>query len=1617
MSESRQVDEFAALERPRVTQTREPRRYRRPRAQQPPVAFQMLQCKHHAQSAALLLTGRTQEGKHVTVNVPDPEYTFYLQRAAPFGDRHGSAAAFLAALEDLLVGYCETGFTIPTKGGDPATNRETISVSRALWPRQGDRSRLRISGWAHASGVFRTMYGWTPPEARLDNLLAVYVRDPRLVRVYTQFIDSEEYLRAVGALPGGKHPAAIVRAFQGAAIEPEIRLRMQQKITLGGWVALTRYYTKPADLSPLYTDRYYVADGGLTALKPLPERTGTAPLRVVSYDIEADGRDGRFPAPCWNVPRLLDYLNSVRHVPKPQLNYARAELAKKAILLGMTRKESETAPFARLRDYVLGDVDDEVRAKNPAFKTLKAAGLSPRTFRSVTDLRQTFKREYPRTVGAWVPEDTDTDPAFLIVAVEWIYGKNRDLTFARQQALLFRHPQQATPYDRPPGHRFIPPEEIEARAGLDSKWLPDQYRTLPVRELDTEAGMILAFAELLHEWKPDIVSGWNTTGFDFPFLYERYEFLKQKGNFAEKRAIEAGSKLNFGLVRDGSSYAREETKSTNAGGDRSYLKVSTDYLSHLDGQVVWSNTSFGEREERGNKLDLVAESRLQYPGTTVPRRKLEVDVKKGGEYWRAGGRRLWIFIAYCAVDARLPVQLLLKRGKISMAVGLARLANVTLHAVYANGLQMKVVSMLAQEYYEHRGNRELLVEYGRRHFHWPDTWLRAEKAAGLHAPTARPADNDRGTKRPAEWDLPATAAKRARTDVGTDPPSGSDAEWPDEGGDEGPGGMKRPREPSESEEEDPARARKRARLHRLRHAMKRKRVANAIDASVLPFVYKNPRFQPVPKGMKGYEGAHVFEPTRGFHEDLIATADFASLYPFIIISHFLSYMTFLTSTTIEHYQIPRHHYTTVPLGEARRIFCGEATYDPATAAANEYTSPEIKVAHFYVDADNAFRNMLLRVYALRKKYKADMAQWKLYKLVLAKGADPAAARAAWLADADTLPGADSYIENGRVFARLERAVQDSDEAYAALHAEAWAAVDGDNVVDPVAAADNQASVANATQLACKFFINGAYGFTTASAKIAMVPLMEIGAAVTSYGRVCIRSSSYAGDHLTVPELLEAMDYRAREDLEQVLAEWLADRDGVPVPLAPPTNEEVVRERERVQKDHARLAGQALYTHGGDTDSIMLGYPAGHAGRDVPKVIKMATFVAAWIDQYMRDQMVLEQEKTSKKTAFFGRKNYFMDLFGDPKILYKGFEPVRRDTLPFVRITVVRSVECLLGRRLPPGSTLAAVPETHEERVREIVAYMKRRLMALARGEIPVAELTQSQQIRKLVYEAPPVAMGAVAKMQSRGQHVQVGDRVLFVFRRPDATEESDKKIVRRKAKSYISSNKARDLADDVTHVIQNNIPLDYEHYYQKKVKNPLRKLMRPLLAPVLDFPVIQIGMSPAQVKEVEKRASKVKNWQNAQVDKELFAEADEFFAHRRRVTYKHTLNRRNRQRALAIEYECPVCADFFTVFAKNAPLKPSTEGGICTGCQARRQELVTETEALARANRAATEEKLDTCRDCIRRTGFEEDIEPEECRKYFCSVFEAREALSITKKQLRRRLENLGVTDPAQLEW
>ena len=64
-----------------------------------------------------------------------------------------------------------------------------------------------------------------------------------------------------------------------------------------------------------------------------------------------------------------------------------------------------------------------------------------------------------------------------------------------------------------------------------------------------------------------------------------------------------------------------------------------------------------------------------------------------------------------------------------------------------------------------------------------------------------------------------------------------------------------------------------------------------------------------------YEGATVIEPTKGYYDIPIATLDFASLYPSIMMAHNLCYTTLLSPESISSSDLGPDDYIKTPTGD------------------------------------------------------------------------------------------------------------------------------------------------------------------------------------------------------------------------------------------------------------------------------------------------------------------------------------------------------------------------------------------------------------------------------------------------------------------------------------------------------------------------------------------------------------------------------------------------------------------------------------------------------------------------------------------------------------------------------
>ena len=316
------------------------------------------------------------------------------------------------------------------------------------------------------------------------------------------------------------------------------------------------------------------------------------------------------------------------------------------------------------------------------------------------------------------------DPVMMIAMAQRRYGVDKGLGTERAQVLVYRHPD-AAPIQRLRAHERISRDVYAAYSEKQKQTMNAQYQLLDVVEYDSEAELLKAFESQFHSWRPDVVTGWNTHSFDYPYLYNRWEEL-YRTNSNGARDVLRTPRPCFGMSIRQASYSYMKTTSSKASGARKFQCVTLPNMMYADGMVVFENPSYGAPGLASFRLDYVASFYLKYPGTDRPQRKIKFPLAQSMAIWREGGARMWFFSCYCFVDALLPLQLLDKFDKIGLMFGISAITYCDMTKVYNNGMQVKVISIIHRAIVTYRGGIFLEPDYGLRHLHWPGLFLKAD---------------------------------------------------------------------------------------------------------------------------------------------------------------------------------------------------------------------------------------------------------------------------------------------------------------------------------------------------------------------------------------------------------------------------------------------------------------------------------------------------------------------------------------------------------------------------------------------------------------------------------------------------------------------------------------------------------------------------------------------------------------------------------------------------------------------------------------------------------------------------------------------------------------------------
>ena len=202
---------------------------------------------------------------------------------------------------------------------------------------------------------------------------------------------------------------------------------------------------------------------------------------------------------------------------------------------------------------------------------------------------------------------------------------------------------------------------------------------------DNEIDLIIGYSELIKDSDPDIITGWNTMGFDYPYLISRAKFHGIWDEFLDQSVI-ASDIYGKDKVYNTSNFARSGNDTRAKAPTRSVIYVQSIGRIHLD------LLPFTRKEHStlpSYKLSYVAEKFLKNS------RKDPLSAMDIFRCYRLNtSESLAVVGRYCVQDSVVTYQLFEKLQAWSGLCEMARTCGVSMESLYTRGEQSRTFSLV-----------------------------------------------------------------------------------------------------------------------------------------------------------------------------------------------------------------------------------------------------------------------------------------------------------------------------------------------------------------------------------------------------------------------------------------------------------------------------------------------------------------------------------------------------------------------------------------------------------------------------------------------------------------------------------------------------------------------------------------------------------------------------------------------------------------------------------------------------------------------------------------------------------------------------------------------------------
>ncbi len=192
-----------------------------------------------------------------------------------------------------------------------------------------------------------------------------------------------------------------------------------------------------------------------------------------------------------------------------------------------------------------------------------------------------------------------------------------------------------------------------------------------VESFGSEEAMLRRFFDIIREYDPDILLGYNSNSFDIPYIVERIRTLNKKG-----------ARIDPLMGRDGKAVY--------------YKKFGNTTRVSVMGRIAVDVLPLVRKEFSLKQYTLKNAAK-----ELLDREKLDIPFLEMEAYWNDNGEKLSKFIEYARRDSELALGFLLKLQLIDKYIALARVSGTLLQDILDGGQTQMVENLILRDYRKH----------------------------------------------------------------------------------------------------------------------------------------------------------------------------------------------------------------------------------------------------------------------------------------------------------------------------------------------------------------------------------------------------------------------------------------------------------------------------------------------------------------------------------------------------------------------------------------------------------------------------------------------------------------------------------------------------------------------------------------------------------------------------------------------------------------------------------------------------------------------------------------------------------------------------------------------------